>query len=143
MLHALQITEVVEMICAELAPPVDVPLQVPLVAPLPGRVWQSCSTSQNVHGISQTGTALNLIWRHQGSVVNLLRCMPSDVWDITKTDIECAEDEDMLQSQLKIVRSKACAFYSKNRGYVGWRIPTVVDWERLPFLFPPREVVSR
>ncbi|KAJ7166951.1 hypothetical protein C8R46DRAFT_996634, partial [Mycena filopes] len=69
---ALQIAEVVELICAEVVPPDD----------------QFCvHASQTLARLARTSSifldaALGILWRHQGSLVNLIRVMPDDLWTI-------------------------------------------------------------
>lgn len=45
--------------------------------------------------------ALNALWKHQGTIVHLLRCMPEDLWDITVT--QPAYDDPLEETNVTIV----------------------------------------
>ncbi|KAJ7353568.1 hypothetical protein DFH08DRAFT_934427 [Mycena albidolilacea] len=99
--YALQIVEVVEIICEHLA--------------------QLDASTGDLARLARTSTlfldpALNVLWRHQGTLVNLLRCMPSDVWDITETRYE--DEDDDVPGDVKIDLRRPI---------------TLVDWERFRF----------
>ncbi|KAJ7113132.1 hypothetical protein C8R44DRAFT_984931 [Mycena epipterygia] len=68
--------------------------------------------------------ALNILWRHQGTIVNLLRCMPNDIWDITEARIKDPDGTPVLMD-LKIILRRPI---------------TVADWNR--FLFYSHRVKS-
>ncbi|KAJ7673995.1 hypothetical protein DFH06DRAFT_1319107 [Mycena polygramma] len=62
--------------------------------------------------------ALNVLWRNQNCITNLLRCMPDDLWDIKKT---LDEDEPCVRTlDIRLRRSIAPS-----------------DWER-PLRYMPR-----
>ncbi|KAF7356915.1 hypothetical protein MVEN_01027400 [Mycena venus] len=71
---ALQIGEVVEMICTQVAP-----------------YGATCShVRRDLSRLARTSSifldpTLNILWRHQDSIVNLLRCMPDQLWKIEET----------------------------------------------------------
>ncbi|KAJ7433672.1 hypothetical protein B0H11DRAFT_751625 [Mycena galericulata] len=103
--RALQIVEVVDMICAQLN-------TGGLTFLLPK------NTTGNLARLARTssiflGPALNLLWRNQGNIINLLRCMPSDIWDISEN-----RDADDEPAVVTIVLRRAVVF---------------ADWERFRF----------
>ncbi|KAF8183819.1 hypothetical protein K438DRAFT_2020555 [Mycena galopus ATCC 62051] len=122
--HALRITEVVEMICSQLGSQVDVPFEK-------WHTWRLTSAqARNLARLARTSTvflnpALNVLWRHQGSIVHLLKLMPGDVWEISETsryeggddDTESNEEHDDM-GKVKIVLR---------------RLPTLIDCERCLF----------
>ncbi|KAJ7461130.1 hypothetical protein FB451DRAFT_1371392 [Mycena latifolia] len=71
--------------------------------------------------------ALDVLWSHQGTLVNLLRTMPGDLWDITETRDNGGngEDDDAVPSNLRIALRRTATF---------------ADWDR--FLFYSRRVQS-
>ncbi|KAF7356909.1 hypothetical protein MVEN_01026700 [Mycena venus] len=103
---ALQIVEVVEMVCAQV-----------------GHRKAPCDLAR----LARTSTlflnpALNVLWRHQGTLVHLLRCMPEDLWEITETR---PYDDEPTIIELTISLRRPITF---------------ADWER--FLFYSRRVKS-
>ncbi|KAJ7918809.1 hypothetical protein B0H13DRAFT_2321119 [Mycena leptocephala] len=108
---ALQVVELVEIICAQVAearPP-------------------HASESRSLARLARTCTiflnpALNVLWRHQGTILNVLRCMPSDLWCITETK---PFDDEPTIIDLKIVLLRPVTF---------------AHWER--FLFYSHRVKS-
>ncbi|KAJ7741158.1 hypothetical protein DFH07DRAFT_1064025 [Mycena maculata] len=70
--RALEILEVVEMICEQII--------------WAGR-WSPSDSPRDLAVLARTCTvfcnpALNILWRHQGTIMNLLKCMPDDLWKI-------------------------------------------------------------
>ncbi|KAJ6587587.1 hypothetical protein DFH09DRAFT_909630 [Mycena vulgaris] len=66
--HALSILEIVEFICQ-----------------------QTSDSGRHLSVLARTSTifqnpALNVLWAEQSTILNLLRCMPDDLWDISRTD---------------------------------------------------------
>ncbi|KAJ6533432.1 hypothetical protein DFH09DRAFT_1370055 [Mycena vulgaris] len=81
--HALQIAEVVDMICAQVASPDGLLLR---------------EHGRDLARVARTSTiflnsALDVLWRHQGTLLNLLRTMPNDLWNISGTRIDGEEEE--------------------------------------------------
>lgn len=58
--------------------------------------------------------ALNDLWRHQDTIVNLLNCMPDDLWYITETPSFGEDWNDQLR--LTIVRTCVDIFYRPSTG---------------------------
>ncbi|KAJ6533444.1 hypothetical protein DFH09DRAFT_1284445 [Mycena vulgaris] len=101
--RALTTVEVVEMICAQLSDP-------------QGGLY-------NLSRLARTSTvflhpALNVLWNHQGTLLNLLRCMPLDLWHITETQAYEDDENSPLSMNLKIALRRPIG---------------VADWDR--FLF--------
>ncbi|KAJ6580564.1 hypothetical protein DFH09DRAFT_295115 [Mycena vulgaris] len=71
--RSLRIPEVVGMICAHLDP-------MPGVES--GALAALARTSMIFHD-----TALDALWRHQDTILNLIKCMPADLWESVDTDI--------------------------------------------------------
>jgi hypothetical protein len=97
--RALKIVEVVEMICGQLDAQLDNPLS---------NRWYQHASRSSLARLARTSTtfldpALNVLWRHQGTLVHLLKCMPSDVWDIDIPETRDDED-DVILIDVKIVR---------------------------------------
>ncbi|KAJ6476209.1 hypothetical protein C8R45DRAFT_1216919 [Mycena sanguinolenta] len=112
--RALEIVEVVEMICEELGTGID---RWPRK-----RHARRCDLAR----LARTSTtflhpALNVLWRHQGTILNLLKCMPSDVWDISVSKL--IEEEDMSDEEDPILSLVA----------VLQRLPTRTDFNRCLF----------
>ncbi|KAJ6532301.1 hypothetical protein DFH09DRAFT_993759 [Mycena vulgaris] len=66
--HALSILEIVELICQ-----------------------QASDRGRDLSVLARTSIifqnpALNVLWAEQSTILNLLRCMPNDLWDISRTD---------------------------------------------------------
>ncbi|KAJ6476210.1 hypothetical protein C8R45DRAFT_934823 [Mycena sanguinolenta] len=100
--RALGIVEVVEMICEELGTE-DSELGTEFDLNLLSPKWR-CDLAR----LARTSTiflhpALNVLWRHQGTILNLLRCMPSDVWDIKITRPHEEELDFPIPLDLKVV----------------------------------------
>ncbi|KAJ6556590.1 hypothetical protein DFH09DRAFT_1084678 [Mycena vulgaris] len=55
--------------------------------------------------------ALNLLWSHQTTIVNLLRCMPSDLWDILEGEDEFDALEITLQRPMTSTDWDRASFY--------------------------------
>ncbi|KAJ7109555.1 hypothetical protein C8R43DRAFT_1139661 [Mycena crocata] len=75
--RGLEILEVVEMICAQVAS------ETKDLYPL------SKDAAHTLAVLARTSTtflnpALDVLWRNQETLVNLLRCMPNDVWEINE-----------------------------------------------------------
>ncbi|KAK7025126.1 hypothetical protein R3P38DRAFT_2952852 [Favolaschia claudopus] len=66
--HALQIPEIAELILANFDPLVD-GKELAVVA-------RTCTLLHEI--------ALDALWRHQDTIYNLIRCMPSDLWKTVK-----------------------------------------------------------
>jgi hypothetical protein len=81
--RGLGILEIVEMICAQLGFESSESLSTDATSALSALA----RTSQFFHN-----PALNVLWRHQDTIVNLLKCMPEDLWDITQGNDD--EDDD-------------------------------------------------
>ncbi|KAJ7888286.1 hypothetical protein B0H13DRAFT_2042500 [Mycena leptocephala] len=79
--RGLGILEIVEIICAQLGSESSESLSTDASSALSALA----RTSQFFHN-----PALNVLWRHQDTLVNLIRCMPEDLWDITQG----SDDED-------------------------------------------------
>ncbi|KAJ7113119.1 hypothetical protein C8R44DRAFT_984926 [Mycena epipterygia] len=114
--RALKTLELVELICAQLDPEEL------------GK-YTSAASHADLSRLARTSTiflhpALNVLWRHQGTIINLLRCMPSDLWEITETQISDEDGEPILM-ELKITLRRPVIF---------------VDWQR--FLFYSHRVKS-
>ncbi|KAF7356912.1 hypothetical protein MVEN_01027000 [Mycena venus] len=104
--RALQIVEVVEMVCAQVT---------------------HFRASRDLACLARTSTifldpALNVLWRHQDTIVNILRCMPEDLWVITETR---PFDDTPNIIELGITLRRAVA---------------IADWKR--FIFYSRRVKS-
>ncbi|KAJ7694431.1 hypothetical protein B0H17DRAFT_1057604 [Mycena rosella] len=74
--RALEIHEIAEMICEQIGLPLGAPGRFAL---------------RDLVVLARTATiflnpALNIIWRTQHTILNVLRCMPEDLWDITESD---------------------------------------------------------
>ncbi|KAJ6587533.1 hypothetical protein DFH09DRAFT_1274460 [Mycena vulgaris] len=78
--RGLGVPEVVQLICAQFATGALNPLS------------DAAEHDLSVLGARTSRTflnpALNVLWSHQNTILNLLRCMPADVWDVTKEKIE-------------------------------------------------------
>ncbi|KAJ6486297.1 hypothetical protein DFH09DRAFT_1291589 [Mycena vulgaris] len=77
--RGLSVPEVVQLICAQFATGALNPL--------------SDAAEHDLSVLARTSRtflnpALNVLWSHQNTILNLLRCMPADVWDVTKEKIE-------------------------------------------------------
>ncbi|KAJ7614981.1 hypothetical protein FB45DRAFT_1035777 [Roridomyces roridus] len=118
---ALQIHEVVDLICGEIAadgperwhsvlPVIDYPSRCEDLA----RLARTCT--------SFFGPALDALWSHQGTLIHLLRTIPEDLWDIIETTHIHNEYEP---GSLEIISKRAA---------------TADDWTR--FLFYSRRVRS-
>ncbi|KAJ7495420.1 hypothetical protein FB451DRAFT_1164155 [Mycena latifolia] len=69
--RGLEILDIVELICEQVGTP-------------------TCGcTKRHLSALARTATifhpALNILWRDQYTIKNVLRCMPDDLWDITNT----------------------------------------------------------
>ncbi|KAJ6587591.1 hypothetical protein DFH09DRAFT_1074811 [Mycena vulgaris] len=73
----LEILEIVELICAQLT---TEPLQ-----PLTPAAARDLSVLARASAIF-LNPALNILWRHQDTILNILKCMPQDLWCITETE---------------------------------------------------------
>ncbi|KAJ7132333.1 hypothetical protein C8R44DRAFT_731023 [Mycena epipterygia] len=97
--RALEILEIAEMICGQ------------------------ALSSRDLSVLARTSTiftnpALNILWRHQYTILNLAKCMPDDLWDVDLgEDSEC--DTESEDSELAIYDS------------IRPRRPIIArDWER-------------
>ncbi|KAJ7830514.1 hypothetical protein B0H14DRAFT_1196736 [Mycena olivaceomarginata] len=118
--RALKIVEVVEMICGQLDAQLDNPLS---------NRWYQHASRSSLARLARTSTtfldpALNVLWRHRGTLVHLLKCMPSDVWNIDIPETRDDED-DVILIDVKIDLRRPI---------------TLADWER--FLFYSHRVKS-
>ncbi|KAJ7136228.1 hypothetical protein C8R46DRAFT_614441 [Mycena filopes] len=119
---ALQIVEVVELICAEVVPPDH----------------EFCvHVSQALSRLARTSSifldpALNLLWRRQDTIVNLLRVMPDDLWMIEEVEREDDEDSESDDEDSDKFKGPTGLEISLNRPV------THSDWNR--FLFYARRV---
>ncbi|KAJ7809819.1 hypothetical protein B0H13DRAFT_2149651, partial [Mycena leptocephala] len=121
--RALQIAEMVEMICAQVA--FDGPND--WWAGLP--IQKYPRRRQDLSRLARTSTiflspALDALWSYQGTLLHLLRTMPNDLWDITETFYGEDEDEEETMG-VKVVSRRAA---------------TSADWDR--FIFYSRRVRS-
>ncbi|KAJ7471630.1 hypothetical protein B0H11DRAFT_1811909 [Mycena galericulata] len=71
--RALRILEIVDMVCAQAGAEGLLPLPEGSARDL-SALARTCTTLCN--------PALDVLWRSQDTIVNLLRCMPSDLWEI-------------------------------------------------------------
>jgi hypothetical protein len=60
----------------------------------------SAAASRDLSVLARTSTtflnpALRILWRQQNTILNLIKCMPDDLWTIIKEEDE--EDEPELQ----------------------------------------------
>ncbi|KAJ7938654.1 hypothetical protein B0H13DRAFT_1587600 [Mycena leptocephala] len=102
--RAWQIVELVEIICAQVAldGPVDSWAGLPVQRyPLRRRDLSRLARTSTIF----LNPALDILWRYQATLLNLLRTMPDDLWDIIETRLD--EDDDEENTILKIVRSRA------------------------------------
>lgn len=95
--RGLQILELIELICAQVGTDGVHPL--------------SKDESRDLSVLARTSKAflnpaLNVLWRHQDTIVNLLKCMPADLWDISTGP----NDEEWPESILSIVSTRYHAF---------------------------------
>ncbi|KAJ7498408.1 hypothetical protein B0H11DRAFT_1997662 [Mycena galericulata] len=117
--RAWKIVELVQMICAQVA--LDGPIDS--WAGLP--VQRYPLRRRDLSRLARTSTiflnpALDILWRYQATLLNLLRTMPNDLWDITETRLDEDDDEEENAS-LKIALRRAvttadwarCIFYSR------------------------------
>ncbi|KAJ7143872.1 hypothetical protein C8R44DRAFT_864890 [Mycena epipterygia] len=117
--RGLEIFEITEIICGQLGPEALGTL--------------SKDAARDLNALARTSKlfldpALSVLWRHQNTIMNLLRCMPDDLWDITELDsgedqweIMLMDDEDIDIEE--ITRLDVCL-----------RRPiTKADWERPHF----------
>ncbi|KAF7373387.1 hypothetical protein MSAN_00548300 [Mycena sanguinolenta] len=111
--RALGIVEVVEMICEELGPEPGLSSRKRHARRSDlARLARASSTFLN--------PALNVLWRHQGTILNLLKCMPSDVWDFTVSKLDeddTSDEEDDILSLVAVLQ----------------RLPTRADFDRCLF----------
>jgi hypothetical protein len=137
--RALQIAEMVEMICAQVA--FDGPND--WWAGLP--IQKYPRRRQDLSRLARTSTiflspALDALWSYQGTLLHLLRTMPNDLWDITETFYGEDEDEEETMG-VKVVRFTAP--YDKNStdsmsGFAASRYQRRLG--SLYLLFSPREI---
>ncbi|KAJ7174807.1 hypothetical protein C8R46DRAFT_1347847 [Mycena filopes] len=116
--RALHILEVVEMICAQ------IPLQADQRSPDLARLAR---TSQLF-----LDPALDILWRHQGTLVNLLKVMPLGLWDIDE-DRE-ASDENCGIRHLDVVSIHGAQLFRANLSNPTQTLLRAVissDWDRL------------
>jgi hypothetical protein len=83
--HFFSIPELVELICEELAHP----------RPLRKDLATFARTATVFHH-----PAVDILWRHQNSPMNVILCMPADLW----------ESEESAKNQSNYVRSSMKAF---------------------------------
>ncbi|KAJ7457000.1 hypothetical protein FB451DRAFT_1510406 [Mycena latifolia] len=74
--HALQILELVEMICGNLLQPDS----------------EKSTRFPDLNAVARTckfflGPALSLMWRKQYTLINLFKCMPADLWEEAEKDV--------------------------------------------------------
>ncbi|KAJ7877803.1 hypothetical protein B0H13DRAFT_977458 [Mycena leptocephala] len=70
--HCLQIYEIVDLIVAQLEP------QTCWQASCLAALARTCTTFHN--------SALDRLWKEQRNILNLIRCMPEDLWETTDVD---------------------------------------------------------
>ncbi|KAJ7621761.1 hypothetical protein DFH06DRAFT_1341086 [Mycena polygramma] len=79
--------------------------------------------------------ALDLLWEYQGTLLNLLRTMPTDLWDITVDRYEEEEEEeDNMSSKLEEEEETSAVKIALRRAVIP------ADWAR--FIFYSRRVKS-
>ncbi|KAJ6534328.1 hypothetical protein B0H19DRAFT_1080803 [Mycena capillaripes] len=105
--RGLGILEIVEMICGQLGSEGPGP-----PGGASGRALSALARSSKVF----LNPALNVLWRNQNTILNILRCMPLDLWDITEPDYD--DDDGVTEITLR-------------------RIMKASDWER-PLLYMHR-----
>ncbi|KAJ7280712.1 hypothetical protein C8J57DRAFT_1563715 [Mycena rebaudengoi] len=136
--RAWDIVEVVHMICEHIA--LDGPTDSWNGRP----VERYPQRRRDLSRLARTSTifmnsALDFLWRYQGTLLHLLRTMPHDVWDITETRF--VEDDDEENMRLTIVRSRLPPWQNNTYLTQGLRrIVTNADWAR--FIFYSRRVRS-
>jgi hypothetical protein len=129
--RGLGILEIVEIICAQLGLESSESLSTDASSALSALA----RTSQFFHN-----PALNVLWRHQDTLVNLIRCMPEDLWDITQGSDD--EDDDGPAIGTSIV-SDQHPFRSPKADTLMIATPTDHAVFRLgspPVLYAPRQV---
>ncbi|KAF7369308.1 Carboxylic ester hydrolase [Mycena venus] len=89
--HALQISEIMDLIVGELA------LPSPCIQ---GKALAALATTCTIfHDI-----ALDALWRHQRNILNLIRCMPADLWE-TVEEIRYRSTNRTLRRRRGVVAS--------------------------------------
>ncbi|KAJ7939798.1 hypothetical protein B0H13DRAFT_1850565 [Mycena leptocephala] len=107
--RGLGILEIVEMICSQLDS--NRPQSLPADA---SHALSALARSSKFF----LNPALNVLWRHQDTVADLLKCMPDDLWDITESEKDEEDEEEGTAIRLQ-------------------RIAKASDWER-PLLYMNR-----
>ncbi|KAJ7495504.1 hypothetical protein FB451DRAFT_1387525 [Mycena latifolia] len=77
--RALCILEIAELICAQFSPE-GLPILDKAIA------LRGLSVLARTSAAIFLDPALNVLWRHQSTISNFLKCMPNDVWDITESE---------------------------------------------------------
>ncbi|KAJ7919551.1 hypothetical protein B0H13DRAFT_1988642 [Mycena leptocephala] len=108
--RGLGILEIVEIICAQLGLESSESLSTDASSALSALA----RTSQFFHN-----PALNVLWRHQDTLVNLIRCMPEDLWDITQGSDDEDDDGPAIGTSIQLLR-----------------IMQSSDWDRPQFYMP-------
>ncbi|KAJ7143901.1 hypothetical protein C8R44DRAFT_759113 [Mycena epipterygia] len=110
--RGLEIFEITELICGQLGPEAL------------GLSWDA---TRALNALARTSKifldpALSVLWRHQNTILNLLRCMPDDLWNIEELerDMESEYEYDMARFEVSLQRPI-----------------TKADWER-PLLYSHR-----
>ncbi|KAJ7471647.1 hypothetical protein B0H11DRAFT_1919493 [Mycena galericulata] len=104
--RGLRILEIADMICAQAGAEGLLPLPKGSARDL-SALARTCTTLCN--------PALDVLWRSKDTIVNLLRCMPSDLWEINADkDVYGLQD---IRLQRPIIHA---------------------DWERAQFYLPPK-----
>ncbi|KAJ7166223.1 hypothetical protein C8R46DRAFT_1276117 [Mycena filopes] len=134
--RALHILEVVEMICAQ------IPLQADQRSPDLARLAR---TSQLF-----LDPALDILWRYQETIVNLLKVMPVDLWDIQE-DREDSDESAIRNLDVTLLRPVAPSDWDRWLLYARRvRSFTLLEdfktpeaYETLALHFPPQSIFPR
>ncbi|KAJ7174806.1 hypothetical protein C8R46DRAFT_990845 [Mycena filopes] len=136
--HALRIVEVVDLICRQ--------LDVDHAEQLLGE--HDVSAPRHLARLAQTSTiflhtALDVLWRHQGTFRHLLNVMPDDIWSFGDLDVE---DDDLTITAMRPVALEdwdRFLFYShrvKSFSGEGSRPPSTDVFDVLALSFPGESI---
>lgn len=105
--RALGIPELVDLICAQLG------------TEGPGGLLGN-DVAHALSAFSRTSKmfcnpALNVLWRRQDTILNLLRCMPDDLWDIEESaEIADTEESDYMEGTTAVTIVNVFSHSSQN-----------------------------